>query len=176
MEHKYGFHVNRTGADVLDAIRRLQPTVIKSVEHDVGFWKEVRILLPDAFLIGRLVVTPEEQDQFDQDPAGTARAFAERILRLEANETSVQGRRLFDAWESYNEVMSGGASADRKRKYDDFQVAFAEPIRQAVPVPNVGKLARIFHPAQPRLGCQRDCPNALPGDAQVIDDVLPRDL
>jgi hypothetical protein len=131
MEHKFGFHVNRTGADVLDAIRRLQPKVIKSVEHDVGFWKEVRTLLPDAFMIGRLVVAPEEQDQFEQDPAGTARAFAERILRLEANEASVQGRRLFDAWESYNEVMSGNASADRKRKYDDFQVAFAEPIRRA---------------------------------------------
>jgi hypothetical protein len=130
MNHKYGFHVNRTGDDVLDAIRRLRPSVIKSVEHDVGFWKQVRALLPDAFLIGRLVVTPSEQDQFVNDPAGIGRAFAERILRLEANQTSVQGHRLFDAWESYNEVFSGGESEDKKKRYDDFQVAFAEPIKQ----------------------------------------------
>lgn len=130
MNHKYGFHVNRTGDDVFDAIRRLRPSVIKSVEHDVGFWKEVRTLLPDAFLIGRLVVTPSEQDEFVNDPVGIGRAFAERILRLEANQTSVQGRRLFDAWESYNEVFSGGESPDKKKRYDDFQVAFAEPIKR----------------------------------------------
>ncbi len=130
MNHKYGFHVNRTGDDVLDAIKRLRPKVIKSVEHDVGFWREVRTLLPDAFLIGRLVVTPSEQDQFVNDPAGIGRAFAERILRLEANQTSVQGRRLFDAWESYNEVFSGSESEDKKKRYDDFQVAFAEPVKQ----------------------------------------------
>ncbi len=131
MEHKYGFHVNRTGNDVLDAIRRLQPSVIKSVEHNVDFWREVRTMLPDVFIIGRLVVTPSEQDQFVHDPAGTGRAFAERILRLEANNVSVQGRRLFDAWESYNEVMPGSVEPDRKKKYDELQVAFAEPVKRA---------------------------------------------
>jgi hypothetical protein len=45
MNHKYGFHVNRTGDDVLDAIGRLRPLVLKSVEHDVGFWREVRTIL-----------------------------------------------------------------------------------------------------------------------------------
>lgn len=130
MDHKYGFHVNRAGGDVLDAIRRLKPRVIKSVEHDVGFWKEVRTMMPDAFLIGRLVVTPDEQDQFVHDPAGTGRAFAERILRLEANQTTVQGRRLFDAWESYNEVFPESEPPDKKKRYDDFQVAFAEPLKQ----------------------------------------------
>ena len=130
MNHKYGFHVNRTSDDVLDAIRRLSPPVIKSVAHDVGFWTKVRTMLPDAFTIGRLVVTPSEQDQFVHDPAGTGRSFAERVLRLEANQKTVQGRRLFDAWESYNEVFSGGAEADKKKKYDDFQVAFAEPIKR----------------------------------------------
>ena len=131
MNHKYGFHVNRTGFDVLDAIRRIQPGVIKGVEHDVGFWREVRRVLPDALIIGRLVVTPQEQDQFVHDPPGTGRAFAERILRLEAARASYEGRPLFDAWESFNEVMPGISTPDAKRMYDDFQVAFARPIRQA---------------------------------------------
>lgn len=130
MDHKYGFHVNRTGGDVLDAIRRLKPGVMKSVEHDVGFWREVRAMLPYAFLIGRLVVTPNEQDQFVHDPVGSGRAFAERILRLEVNQTTVRGRRLFDAWESYNEVFPESEPADKKKWYDDFQVAFAELIKQ----------------------------------------------
>jgi hypothetical protein len=131
MNHKYGFHTNRTGDDVLDAIKRIQPKVIKALDHDVGFWKQVRTILPEVFMIGRLAVPHAEQERFVYDPAGTGRAFAERILRLEANRITVDGRRLFDAWESYNEVLPGHASPDRKKKYDDFQVAFAEPIKQA---------------------------------------------
>ena len=131
MNHKYGFHANRTGNDVLDAIRRIEPRVIKALDHDVGFWKQVRTLVPDVFLIGRLAISSHEQNLFVEDPAGTGHAFAERILGLEANRTTVQGRPLFDAWESYNEVIPGHASANLKRAYDDFQVAFAEPIKQA---------------------------------------------
>ncbi len=131
MNHKYGFHVNRTGNDVLAAVRRIKPRVIKVLDHNVDFAREIRAIVPDVFLIGRLVVTPQEQDPFVHDPAGTGRAFAERILGLEANQVSAGGRLLFDAWESYNEVMPGHASDDLKRKYDDFQVAFAGPIQQA---------------------------------------------
>ncbi|RME64849.1 MAG: hypothetical protein D6790_02670, partial [Caldilineae bacterium] len=127
--HKYGFHVNRTGDDVMDAIQRLRPKVIKSLSADVGFWTRVREFHPDVFLIGRLYVPAREQDRFVDDPAGIGRGFAERILALEANSVEVNGRPLFDAWESYNEVMPGHAPDDLKRKYDDFQVAFGERLR-----------------------------------------------
>jgi hypothetical protein len=131
MNHKYGFHVNRTGEDVLDAIRRIRPQVVKTLEHDIGFWTRVRSIHPDVYLIGRLYVPNHEQDQFAEAPAAKGRAFAERILRLETNRTTFQGRPLFDAWESYNEVLPGHADSDLKRKYDDFQVAFAGPIKAA---------------------------------------------
>jgi hypothetical protein len=131
MNHKYGYHVNRTGVDVLNAIERIRPAVIKGVEHDVGFWRDVRRIVPDAFVVGRLVVPTQEQDQYMHDPAGTGRAFAERILRLEASQVTYQGRRLFDAWESFNEVVPGTAPPEAKQMYDDFQVAFAEPIKRA---------------------------------------------
>lgn len=127
--HKYGFHVNRSGEDVFQAIRRIKPQVIKTLEHDVGFWKRVREIHPDVFLIGRQYVPNNEQDQFANDPTGIGRAFAERILGLEANNAEFQGRPLFDAWESYNEVMPESVDDDRKRKYDEFQVAFAERLR-----------------------------------------------
>jgi len=131
MNHKYGFHINRTGADVLDAVRRIKPRVVKVLDHNVDFCREVRAIVPDVCLIGRLVFTPHEQNQFVHNPAVTGRAFAERILRIEANGVNAGGHRLIDAWESYNEVMDGSASPDLKRKYDDFQVAFAGPIKQA---------------------------------------------
>jgi hypothetical protein len=131
MNHKYGFHVNRTGDDVLDAIKRIRPRVIKALDHDVGFWTLVRSMIPDLFLIGRVAVPGSVQARLEQDPVGTGRSFAASILSLEANRTSVQGRRLFDAWESFNEAVPGHASPDSKRAYDDFQVAFAAPIKQA---------------------------------------------
>jgi len=131
MNHKYGFHVNRTGNDVLNAIKRIRPRVIKALDHDVGFWTRVRSIMPDVFLIGRVTVPGTVQGRFEQDPVGTGRSFAQSILSLEANRTTVQGRRLFDAWESFNEAVAGHASPDTKRKYDAFQVAFATPIKQA---------------------------------------------
>ncbi|MBX3051267.1 MAG: hypothetical protein KF753_07340 [Caldilineaceae bacterium] len=127
--HKFGFHVNRTGDDVLDAIRRLKPRVIKSMESNIDFWKRVREMHPDVFLIGRDFVPQDRQNRFVDDPAGIGRAYAERVLRLEANNAHFNGRPLFDAWESYNEVMPGHASTDEKRKYDEFQVAFGERLR-----------------------------------------------
>ncbi len=131
MNHKFGFHVNRTGDDVLDAIRRIKPAVIKTLEHDVGFWCRVREIHPDVFLIGRLVITDGEQGQFVHGPAEKGRAFAQRILDLEANRKPFNGRHLFDAWESYNEVIGNSSSPDERRAYDEFQVAFAGPIRAA---------------------------------------------
>jgi hypothetical protein len=131
VDHMYGFHANRTGNDVLDAIKRIRPRVIKALDHNVGFWSEVRTLLPDAFLIGRLAVPQQHQVRFADNPTGVGRAFAEHILRLEANQATVNGRRLFDAWESFNEVLPGHASPHLKQAYDDFQVAFAGPIKEA---------------------------------------------
>jgi hypothetical protein len=126
MDHKYGFHANRSGEDVFDAIRRIKPKVIKCLDPNVGFWTRVRGIHPDVFLIGRLYA--EHQD-FKDAPTQRGRDFAERILRLEANQAAVGGRRLFDAWESYNEVMAESASPDEKRAYDEFQVAFGERLR-----------------------------------------------
>ncbi len=131
MNHKYGFHVNRTGDDVLDAIKRLKPTVVKTLDPNVGFWTRVRAVHPDVFLIGRIVVDLHEQERFADSPTATGRAFAERLLRHEASKTTFEGKPLFDAWESYNEIFPESASDDLKRKYDDFQVAFGVPIKAA---------------------------------------------
>ncbi|MEM7128745.1 MAG: hypothetical protein AAF702_20600 [Chloroflexota bacterium] len=128
MNHKYGFHVNRTGDDVFDAIRRIKPKVIKMLDYDIGFWTRVREIHPDVFLIARDFVPNHEQDKFVSDPAGAGARYAERILALEVNQQTHQGRRLIDGWETYNELLAGHSENELKKKYDDFQVAFAQKI------------------------------------------------
>lgn len=131
MNHKYGFHVNRTGDDVLEAIKRIKPPVIKALDSNVGFWTRVRAVHPDVFLIGRIVADLAEQERFADNPKENGRAFADRILRQEAAKTTFQNKPLFDAWESYNEIFPESADPDRKRSYDEFQVAFGEKIKAA---------------------------------------------
>lgn len=131
MNHKYGFHVNRTGNDVFDAIRRIKPKMIKMLDYDIGFWTRVREVHPDVFLIARDYVPNPEQDRFASDPAGAGARYAERILGLEVNQNNFNGRRLIDGWETYNELLFGHSDNDLKKKYDDFQVAFAEQIKRA---------------------------------------------
>lgn len=131
MNHKYGFHVNRTGQDIFDAIVRIKPKVIKLLDYDVGFWTRVREAHPDVFLIGRDYIPNHEQDRFASNPTEAGANYADKILGLEVNQSTVNGRRLIDGWETYNELLFGHSDDELKKKYDDFQVAFARKISAA---------------------------------------------
>jgi hypothetical protein len=131
MNHKYGFHCNRTGFDILDAFKRIKPGVVKVLDPNIDFLTRLRADHPDVFIIGRIVVPLHEQERFALDPVGEGRAFADRLLRMEASNTTFQGRPLLDAWESYNEIFPESTPADLMRKYDDFQVAFGQKIKAA---------------------------------------------
>jgi len=124
--HKYGFHINAVSQPVWDAIDRLRPALLKTLHHDVTFWKAVRKLLPNAFIIGRLYTANQE---FEDNPVKRGREFAERILKEGINHVEVNGRLVYDAWESFNEVLPEVASAERQKKYDEFQVAFGQKIK-----------------------------------------------
>ena len=131
MNHKYGFHCNRTGTDVLSAFKRIKPAVVKVLDPNVDFLADLRRAHPDVFIIGRIVVPLHEQERFEADPVGEGRAFADRLLRMEASTATFQNRLLLDAWESYNETFPESASPEKMRKYDDFQVAFGQKIKAA---------------------------------------------
>lgn len=126
--HKYGFHVNAVSNRVKDAIARIKPRVIKTLHHDVDFWKRVRQVHPDVFIIGRLY-TPDQE--FQSNPGGRGREFAERVLREDVNRATVQGRPLYDAWESFNEVIPENSAPAVMEAYDAFQVAFGQRIKEA---------------------------------------------
>lgn len=126
--HKYGFHVNAASGRVFDAIVRVKPRIIKTLHHDVNFWRRVREVHPTAFITGRLF-TPNQE--FWSNPEGRGREFAERILREEVNRATFQGRPIYDAWESFNETIPESVSPDVMKAYDAFQVAFGQRIRAA---------------------------------------------
>ncbi len=131
MNHKYGFHCNRTGTDILNAFKRIKPAVVKVLDPNVDFLIDLRKAHPEVFIIARIVVSLEQQNRFAEDPVGQGRAFADRVLGMEASRATFQGRPLLDAWESYNEVFPESTPPDTMRKYDDFQVAFGQKIKAA---------------------------------------------
>ncbi len=128
VNHKFGFHINAISKPVADAILRIKPQLIKTLHHDVNFWRKVRQILPDTFIVGRLF---DPTQQFEDDPVRRGREFAERILREEVNRFEANGRPIYNAWESFNEVMSETSPDDKQKRYDAFQVAFAEKMKAA---------------------------------------------
>ncbi len=131
MNHKYGFHCNRTGQDILGAFRRIKPAVVKVLDPNVDFLTDLRRIHPEVFIIARIVAPLEQQNRFANDPVGEGRAFADRVLGMEASRTTFQGRPLLNAWESYNEIFDQQTAPDIMHKYDDFQVAFGQKIKAA---------------------------------------------
>ncbi len=125
-QHKLGFHINAISKPVADAIVRIRPQLIKTLHHDANFWRKARELLPDAFIFGRLY-TPNQE--FEDDPVKRGRKFAERILKEEVNKFEVNGKPIYNAWESFNETITETTNDDKQKKYDDFQVAFGEKMR-----------------------------------------------
>ena len=121
--NKLGFHVNGLSEAVYRAIVKVRPPIIKTLEHDVGFWSRVKNDFPGAFIIGRLV---DDGQQYAPEPAAKGRAFAERILGLE-----ICRYKLIDAWESFNECRAPAADPAEYDAYDIFQEAFARRMQEA---------------------------------------------
>lgn len=121
--NKLGFHVNGVSDDVFDAIIKVRPPVIKTLHHDVSFWRRVKEALPDTFLIGRLY---EENQQFFPNADVRGRAFADKVLGLEINQYG-----LIDAWESYNECLAPIGDVGQYDALDRFQAAFGQRIKEA---------------------------------------------
>jgi len=120
--NKLGFHVNTTSEAVYNAIVKVRPPVIKTLDHGVGFWSRVKPAVPGTFIIGRLF---DEYQQYQPDPEARGRAFAEKILALEVNRY-----KLIDAWESFNEARAPTPNTADYETYDIFQAAFAQRLKE----------------------------------------------
>jgi lysozyme len=114
METKLGFHCNRSGDDVLEAIAKVKPQLLKFLDPDPGFVREARAASPGSFLLGRCVLSLKDQ-LFREDPIKSAQSFAKHVLHNGAG---------VDAWESYNEAFGETEPPNYMRAYDHFQVEF----------------------------------------------------
>jgi len=123
--NKLGFHVNWIKPEVLSAIEKVKPPVIKTLHHDVDFWRQVREIHPSALIIGRLY---DPHQEFESDPERRGREFADRVLAERVNELG-----LYNAWESFNERIISSHPKDLYEKYDRFQVAFAQRLKERYP-------------------------------------------
>lgn len=135
--HKFGFHITGPRQDAFEAVFRLRPRVVKTLDFSVEVMKKIRREIPDVFLIGRLFVHPQD---FGQLSGGTAQAarqkgleMAERILREEVNREvhHLDGQPIFHAWESLNEVFPEWSDDNTHKLYDEYQVAFGEKMHAA---------------------------------------------
>jgi hypothetical protein len=135
--HKYGFHITGPRQDAFDAVLRVRPKIVKTLDFSVEVMKRIRQEIPDVFLIGRLFVHPQDFGQLSGGTAEAARKkggeMAERILREEVNREvhHINGQPVFHAWESLNEVFPEGTDVSTHKLYEEYQVAFGEKMRAA---------------------------------------------
>lgn len=133
--HKFGFHITGPRQDAFEAVLRVKPKVVKTLDFSVEVMKRIRRELPDVFLIGRLFVQPQDFGQLSGGTAQVARQrgreMAERILREEVNQERhhINGQPIFHAWESLNEVFPESTNEETQKLYDEYQVAFGVKMR-----------------------------------------------
>jgi len=130
--HKFGFHITGPRQDAFEAVFRLKPKVVKTLDFSVEVMKRIRQEIPDVFLIGRLFVHPQDFGQLSGKTSQAARQrgleMAERILREEVNRDihHINGKPIFHAWESLNEVFPEWENPEVQKLYNEYQIAFGE--------------------------------------------------
>ena len=154
--NKLGFYVHvSTIPGLVEAIQAVQPPVLLCHADNRGLLRDMRRgWSPNTFVIGRLFLTPSQQDNILAQPNAEeqGRAFAEQVLRHDfemARERTSDGRLLLDAWMALNEAVPGPASlkgyqpgialesldgysemARRADIFDRFQAAFLARLHQ----------------------------------------------
>ena len=130
--HKFAFHITGPRQDAFDEVLRLRPKVVKTLDFSVDVMKRFKEEIPDLFLVGRLFVHPQDFGQLSGGTAQVARQrgleMAEKILREEVNRDihHINGKPIFDAWESLNEVFPEHTASETHKLYEDYQIAFGE--------------------------------------------------
>jgi len=135
--HKFGFHITGPRQDAFNEVFRLKPKVVKTLDFSVDVMKRIKTEIPDLFLIGRLFVHPQDFGQLSGSTAQVARQrgieMAERILREEVNRDihHINGKPIFDAWESLNEVFPEWTDENTQKLFEEYQVAFGQKMLSA---------------------------------------------
>ena len=114
---KLGLFVARNHPQIFELLDTQAVTVLKTLELDANFVRQIKEHSPKTRVIGRLPDGDLAQVQLSQlDPIPAAQAYVERLLPY-----ADDGRRrpYFDGWETYNEPVAG--NADEMARWGDFE-------------------------------------------------------
>lgn len=111
---KLGLHVGWNDPQIFDLLRTQGIAVVKTLELDGNFAREIKETSPHTRLVGRIDLPQLVFDGFD--PVREARAFMETLLPIADDE---RRRRYYDGWEAYNEPVAG--NDDEMRRLADFE-------------------------------------------------------
>lgn len=99
---KLGLFIGRNDPRIFDLLSTGNVAVIKTLEYDPNFVTDIKKLSPKTLLIGRIDL-PQLDLAALNDPAGAARAFADKLLPI---ATEPRRKAAIDAWEAYNEPVA----------------------------------------------------------------------
>ncbi|MCC6456742.1 MAG: hypothetical protein IT328_17440 [Caldilineaceae bacterium] len=114
---KLGLFVARNHPQIFELLDTKAVTVVKTLELDANFVRQIKQHSPNTQVIGRLPDGDLAQVQLSElDPIAGAHAYVERLLPF-ADDA---GRRpYFDGWETYNEPVAG--NADEMKRWAEFE-------------------------------------------------------
>ena len=112
---KLGLFVARNHPQIFDLLATGGVAVIKTLELDRNFAREIKVTSPRTKLIGRLPHL-EQVSLAGLDPVPAALAFVEELLPY---ADDADRRPWFDAWEAYNEPVA--SNADEMKRLADFE-------------------------------------------------------
>ena len=112
----YGLH---PGDDVVENVRRIQPSIILVQNPDIGLNRKLREMVPKAFIVGRVF--------FPQQPLDNPEERGVELADI-VGGWAVARKGLVDAWVSYNEPVASG-DYEAYKAYNNLQVAFARRLQ-----------------------------------------------
>lgn len=114
---KLGLFVARNHPQIFDLLTTRAVSVVKTLELDQNFVREIKETSRGTRVIGRLPDGDLAQVELAQlDPIPAAQAYVERLLPFADDP---QRRPYFDGWETYNEPVAG--NADEMARWADFE-------------------------------------------------------
>lgn len=103
---KLGLFVTRNHPGIFDLLATRNVALVKTLELDANFARQIKEMSPDTILVGRIILPQVELSTID--PAAEARRFVDQLLPIAGDPERMK---WFDAWEAYNEPVPADTAA-----------------------------------------------------------------
>ncbi|MDW8099032.1 MAG: hypothetical protein RML36_06055 [Anaerolineae bacterium] len=121
---KLGLFVTRNDPALFDLIGTRNVALVKTLELDANFVRQIKEISPDTLIVGRIYLP--QLDLSTIEPLAEARRFVEQLLPIAGDPERMK---WFDAWEAYNEPVPTDPTA--MRRLADFEAERTRLLAQA---------------------------------------------